>query len=141
VRDGVAGAFGRFDRAAVGPGLIAAQPLVAEARGGARPFAGAGAQRLAELGTARDFRRAGVHKPPPMSMALVTLTALMASVALIASIIPVTLIVARLVPARGRRSMDAPRTQRGQGSCSARQRHADAKRDHPPARHEEPQPP
>ena len=52
VRDGVAGAFGRFDRAAVGPGLIAAQPLVAEARGGARPFAGAGAQRLAELGTA-----------------------------------------------------------------------------------------
>src|SRR5437773_1533503 len=60
--DRVAGFAGQFDRAAVGAGFIAAQPLVAEAGGGTGPFAGVRAQFLANLGAAADRRRADVRR-------------------------------------------------------------------------------
>src|SRR5439155_22892559 len=60
--DRVAGFAGQFDRAAVGAGFIAAQPLVAEAGGGTGPFAVVRAQFLATVGAAADRPPADVYK-------------------------------------------------------------------------------
>src|SRR5436190_2119205 len=60
--DRVAGFAGQFDRAAVGAGFIAAQPLVAEAGGGTGPFAGVRAHLIANLAAAAYRRLADVRR-------------------------------------------------------------------------------